>query len=291
MCLWCLFPGVYRGLNLLCRASFGRDSGSISPCSWLPISTRLFKKYSESGLLWAYICCSQSKGSHAQIVLVHFKINYFQEKALSICKLSGKIIFISVTIWNSSVSMQLKSQPPLASLFSWRIEGIEKLESLEGKSNIFLLAIERFFLECLLRGTSIQRGGKQQGSATSGACKIFGYTIYSQRAVRQAGRHLTCHRRAITQHKAQQQMETEGAWGLLWSSLPGGEDAHHGCCSFLLQQLSEWELFLFPSLVSFNLLKSSLITSAAFRPCLMLLCWGESKYFKTLAPPLRWSIT
>lgn len=57
--LWCLFLGPYRWLKSPCGASFSRDSGSISPRTWLLTSAQLLQKYPESGFLRAYICSSQ----------------------------------------------------------------------------------------------------------------------------------------------------------------------------------------------------------------------------------------
>lgn len=109
-----------------------------------------------------------------------------RKRLWSIFKLSGQIIFISVMIQNGSVRAELNPHKPASlspytqtSLFSWRTEGIEKLKSLEGKSNIFLLAIEWFLLERLLRDTYVQRGSKHRGSASSGVRGIFSYTIYT----------------------------------------------------------------------------------------------------------------
>lgn len=53
------------------------------------------------------------------------------------------------------------------------------MKGLEGKSNIFLLAIEWFLFECLLRDAYVRRTSKHKGSASSGVCGILGRTIYT----------------------------------------------------------------------------------------------------------------
>lgn len=91
------------------------------------------------------------------------------------------------------------------------------MKNLEGESNIFLLGIEWFILDCLLRDTEIsdtrvQRHSKHNSSVSSGIHGIFGYIISTHHSTLPDMLEDISHvmREGLHIPSAQGQMETEG---------------------------------------------------------------------------------
>lgn len=216
---WCPRPGGFQMVELTLQsihppaetaAASHPTSGCLPPHNW--------QKHSARGSLRAYICHSRSSSSHAQFAPVHFKINYFQEKAFEYFEAEWKDnLYLG---YDSEQQRQSGAEPtqaglPLAvqsdlSFFSWRTERIEKLETLERKGSVFLLASEWFLLKCLLRDTYVQRGSKHRGSASSGVRGIFGHTIYTHLRTLPDWRHPTGRRRRVAHHSRWKGKELEG---------------------------------------------------------------------------------
>ena len=184
--LWWPFPGVCRWLNSPRRASFGRDSDSVLPCTQLPISHSSCRNTPERGLLRACICsteewqpCTNCTGSLLNKLLPGkgFWVFLSWVERSSLSQLWFRTA-ASVQSWTPT------SRPPprctVKPHFSWRIEGIEKLESLEGRSNIFPVGNWMVLTRVSSEGTYVWRGSKHRGSAPSGVRGIFGDTIYTR---------------------------------------------------------------------------------------------------------------